>query len=109
MLSAESPGTGERPLNEEWSFDMAAARDSLAYVALLTAVIAAIPAVIGLSSELVGLAMIGVSEGPFAPETRYAANQFLDASQGAAIWLGLSGIMMGNFLLTRIWACVAAL
>lgn len=96
-------------MDEHWAFDMSAARDSLAYVALLTAVIAALPAVIGLSSELVSLAVIGYQAGPFATETRLAANQFMNASQGAAIWLGLSGIMMGNFLLTRIWACVAAL
>jgi hypothetical protein len=96
-------------LNEDWAFDMSAARDMFAYVALLAAVMAAVPAVIVLGSEFFSLAMTGMHEGPFASETRQAASQFLASSQGAAIWLGLSAIMIGNFLLTRIWASVAAL
>lgn len=96
-------------LTEETAHEMTAARDLMAYVVLLAALMAAIPALVGLSAEVVSLAIVGYNQGFFASETRQAASQFVSTSQGAAIWLGLLAIMIGNFLLTRIWACVAGL
>jgi hypothetical protein len=62
-----------------------------------------------LVASLPGLAMTAIHSGPLNLETQQAAAQFLAASQGAALWLILAALLLGNFFLVRIWASVASL
>lgn len=88
---------------------MSAARDSFSYLLLIAAVASALPPLTVLVASLPGLAATAIHAGPLHLETQQAAAQFLAASQGAALWLILAAMLLGNFFLVRIWASVSSL
>jgi hypothetical protein len=88
---------------------MALVRDLLAFLALMLAIAAALPALLVLRPMFVGLGKSFIQAGPLGPDSVKAAAQLCSGDSTAVLWLILAALLLGDFAILRLWRCVERL
>lgn len=88
---------------------MGLVREIVAFCFLVAAIGAAAPAVATLEGPARAVATAVGGAGAASSEAREAAGQIIAAGPTPVLWLCLTALLFGNFVLVRVWGCLARL
>lgn len=88
---------------------MSLVREVLAFCFLAASIVAAAPAVVALEGPVRAVASAAGGAGLGSSEAREAVQQVLAAGPTPVVWICLAALFFGNFVLVRLWGCLARL